>query len=173
MSAPGGAAARAAVGATAGGAVRPAGGERPQENGGGGTASMIKNVLRVFLLTQAVQMGVKYFTAPKDGGVPVPDAGKADVDMPAVSSAASAASATVKAPQPGIVPLWPQGTTYDLHFFVSGPDGRLDVVNPELPHYTVSGLKLGDWNWEHEWNTEVVLPKVGSASLSARSRTEN
>jgi hypothetical protein len=159
MAAPGGAAARAAVGAVGGGPGRPAGAAE-QNNGGGGAASVIKNVLRVFLLTQAVQLGIKYFTAPKDGAVVAP-AGKA------ASSTSIHGDTTTTAPvqaqaqaQPGIVPLWPQGTEFDVHFFVSGADGRLDLVNPELPHYTVSGLKLGDWKWEHDWHTEVVLPKV-------------
>lgn len=153
MSAPGGAAARAAIGAAAG---APAGQQRQQQEGGGAT-SMIKNVLRVFLLTQAVQIGIKYFTAPKD-------AGNAAVPASAASPSSSAASAAVgrrnATAQPGIVPLWPQGTTYDVHFFVTGPDGRIDIANPDLPHYTVAGLHLGDWKWEYEWNTEVVLPKV-------------
>ena len=166
MSAPGGAAARAAVGAVAGGGVpaRPAGGAAADQQQGGGAGSMIKNVLRIFLLTQAVQIGIKYFTAPKDGSSSVSPAattsqassagGDAGATVPAASNRINATA------QPGIVPAWPQGTTYDVHFFVTGPDGRIDVAHPEFPHYTVSGLKLGDWKWEHEWNTEVVLPKV-------------
>lgn len=159
MSAPGGAAARAAVGAaTAAGGAVPA----DQQQQAGGTASMIKNVLRVFLLTQAVQVGIKYFTAPKDGGAAVAPSTPAPQDGGAtVPAAANRNNAGAAAAKPGIVPLWPQGTIYDVHFFVTGPDGRIDVAHPEFPHYTVSGLKLGDWKWEHEWNTEVVLPKVG------------
>lgn len=159
MAAPGGAAARAAVGAVGGGGpARPAG-QQQQE---GGAASMIKNVLRVFLLTQAVQVGIKYFTAPKAGSgtvsstTPSQASGGDGATVPAASNRKNAAAA-----QPGLVPAWPQGTTYDVHFFVTGPDGRIDVAHPDFPHYTVSGLKLGDWKPEHEWNTEVVLPKVG------------
>ncbi|KAK9896162.1 cleft lip and palate transmembrane 1 [Cystobasidium minutum MCA 4210] len=157
MAAPGGAAARAAVGAVGGGGpARPAG-QQQQE---GGAASMIKNVLRVFLLTQAVQVGIKYFTAPKAGSgtvsstTPSQASGGDGATVPAASNRKNAAAA-----QPGLVPAWPQGTTYDVHFFVTGPDGRIDVAHPDFPHYTVSGLKLGDWKPEHEWNTEVVLPK--------------
>lgn len=152
MSAAGGAAAREVAGAAAG---PPAPGGAPARAQEGGTASMLKNILRMFLLTQAIQLGVKYFMGNKNGASPAASNSSAQVKT---TPAANQGNVTA---QPGIVPLWPQGTAFNIHLYVSeDSDGRVNIFESTLPHTTLTGLTLGDWKWEQEWNTQVVLPKV-------------
>ena len=55
--------------------------------------------------------------------------------------------------------MWPQGTVFDAHLYISADNQGVDFEYPEYPHATFTGLKLGDWKWKEAWDTEIQLPR--------------
>ena len=84
-------------------------------------------------------------------------------NQPVASVPGQAAPVNGSEPAPPVaIPLWPIGTVFDAHMFVtSAPTLSLSSFdNPEVPHVKFADLKLGDWKWKKEWSTEVALPPV-------------
>ena len=114
---------------------------------------------------QVGQAAIKYFVGGGDTAgnplAPVP----VSTDGSAGLGAAPSASGRVQAPQaPNLLPLWEPGTVFDAHLYVTGTGHlQIDTTSSVFPHTSYQQLKLGDWSWAHEWNTEVVLPRVCEA----------
>lgn len=112
---------------------------------------------------QVGQAAIKYFVGGGDAAgnplapVPVSTDGSAGPG----AGAAPSASGRVQAPQvPNLLPLWESGTVFDAHLYVTGTGHlHIDTTSSIFPHTSYQQLKLGDWSWAHEWNTEVVLPR--------------
>ena len=110
---------------------------------------------------QVGQAAIKYFVGGGDAaGNPL-----APVPVSTDGSAVPVASGRVQAPQvPNLLPLWESGTVFDAHLYVTGTGHlQIDTTSSIFPHTSYRKLKLGDWSWAHEWNTEVVLPRVRGA----------
>lgn len=147
-----------AVAAATGGAPSDAQNRQQQQ---AGMSSTIKNLLQIFLFMQVFQYGTKYlFGSGPSATTPSADPAASGASKPVQSSVA----ASGQPPKlPNVVPLWPQGTQFDAHMYISAsPHGQINFNNPDLPHVSYEGLTFGDWTWKEEWNTEIKLPKVPS-----------
>ena len=139
-----------------------------QEDGRGGWGGGIKQAIQIFLVVQVVQYGVQYFMTGRNS--PSSTGGAESTSSPANASMTNGSGTSPAAPAinlPNLVPLWPQGTIFDVHCFVTvNPYELVSYDRPALPHVTFTGLKLGDWAWKEHWSTEISLPKVSLSTSS-------
>lgn len=96
-------------------------------------------------------MGLKYFMGPKTPAA-----------APNTGDATASGNLTVKSTAAGhVLPLWPQGTIFDAHLYVTyDPHTPVNYEHPQGPHVSFTGLKYGDWTWKEQWDIEIVLPRV-------------
>jgi len=124
-----------------------------------GWSGKIRQAVQIFMLIQVAQYGVKYLFGDKlMPAKPAVPNGSGSTGT-AGESASQVNQAGVPQ-QPQMLPLWPLGTIFDAHFFVTdSPYLTYDLDNPSMPQTTFTGLKFGDWTWKESWDVELDVPK--------------
>lgn len=131
---------------------------------------MIKQAVLTMVVVQAAQAGIKYYMngslGPSSASSPAPAVAPSASEFAKIPGGgggnnAVPAAGKVQAAVPVLEPLWPQGTLFDAHMYITATGSpQVNLDNPAFPSVKFEGMTFGDFTWKHEWDTEVRLPLV-------------